>query len=133
MQKASTLYTDQKGVLGEQLVEFWHACPVGKFNLINQSHSAGGVPPNPDCGAPTEKQCLAQVEFEGFPGAQVDRPRDVIEGTIAGPGSYRGRDGTFAVFQIKAKYLRQGSGTEGGWCCLPQAPVSNVALKIAKK
>ena len=128
MERRGTLYTEMNRIDGEEYVKAYHVCPSSKADDIKTHLSAGGVTPVSTTSAPTEKECVKQVEFERAPWAKP-APRAVIEFGVGGPPGYFGRSGDVcAVFKIKAKYLRWGSGTEGGWCAYPSAPIEWVGV-----
>ena len=62
----------------------------------------------------------------------ADRP--VTEFGVGAEPTYFGRPGDVVVqFKIKAKYVRFGSATEGGWCALKPAPIRDVKPYQKKK
>lgn len=133
MERQRTLYTEKvKGVDGDTWVKAYHVCPSSKADLIKCNLTAGGeVGARPDVGAPMESECLKQVEFERAPWAKAEltAPRTVVEFGVGQAPAYSGGPGSVvAVFQIQAKYLRWGSGTEGGWCAYLKAPIKWVGV-----
>ncbi len=125
-----TLYTEKMNVSGDSWVKAYHVCPSEKADKIKCNLTAGGeVGPVADIGAPTEQQCLDQVANERFPGSPETKPRTVIEFGVNEAPNYFGSGGSVvAVFEIQAKYLRWGSGSEGGWCAYPKAPIKWVGV-----
>jgi len=127
-----TLYTEMNGVDGDAWVKAYHTCPSSKADLIKTNLTAGGVQGgNPTLGAPSEKQCVKQVEFERAPWAKVtEEPRVVVEFGVGSRPDYFGKSGSVcAVFEIQAKYLRRGSTAEGGWCAYPGVPIRWIGVE----
>jgi hypothetical protein len=82
-----------------------------------ENGSAGGVKPNADISRPSNEAAIKQVA-ESVKGKL---PEFTTDPKVAGNF---GLKGVVAVFEIDSRYLTWGSGTEGGWCCLPEAPIT---------
>jgi hypothetical protein len=132
MDKQGTLYTEMHDVDGNEYVKAYHMCPSSKADDIKTCNTAGGVsPPNRIGEAPTEAECIKQVEFERAPWAKPtpSAPRVVVEFGVGEPPEYNGGPGyVCAVFEIQAKFLRWGSSSEGGWCAYPNIPIRWVGV-----
>jgi hypothetical protein len=83
------------------------------FTLSNEA-------PNPNIGKPTDEEARAQV------GEQASLPELTSNPKIA---EAFGRDNFVVAIAIKKKYLRKGSGSEGGWIFKREAPIVDFLWK----
>lgn len=91
----------------------------GCMRAMNQM-SAGGQPPNPNCGRPSNDQAVSQVG-----GSQVGRPQQKLPEFTANirKSMNWARRGGWLVVKIKAKYLTLGDVGQSGWVCFHNAPL----------
>jgi hypothetical protein len=105
----------------EDVVVLWRGTTVETATLIGTNRSAGGLDPDPDCGAPSETQ--ARMQVGGYQGVGWEKfPEFTTNWRIA----QQFARGAVVCIWIRKKYLIKGSGTEDGWIALREAPLARV-------
>lgn len=110
------------GAGAEEFVRLWRGTNVGRAESIQSKRTAGGSDVDIDCGTPTEADILAAVGGRQ-PGQGTTTRKVTVEYTTNERIAKHFAAGAIVCINIKKKYLTKGSGTEGGWCVYPSAPI----------
>jgi hypothetical protein len=95
-------------------------CTVESGLKAMNTMTAGGLQPNPTCGAPSHSEAISQVGGSAVGRPQQKLPEFTATGVIATKWARRGG---WLLIKIKTKYLTLGDPGQDGWMCRHAAPL----------